>query len=355
MSKIEIQSLKKAIEENETETAVFILEKGLSSQINFFDQIRKEGLFRASRYDYDPTILKKIITSFCQNTPKEDLPLNETKYLGSVLALYSVAYSVNSIYKNFIKNLSNKDLKSYLVSIEQLFWNPYLKTQVTINNHYSQFTKEELAEAFSFYYFQLTQKFSDDDVVLGLIDTKKVKSGYYLQILAELAKLNRYRQYEILVDNFAYYAVRMKSKIFLEPKDELFEKSIRLGYIHYDMQALSDYQRFSDFSAQSLESLSKAFTTNFMDRIFEIKEVPVKRIVMQFPMNDEFRNMIVGDSLFREEYADILKYGKELFVTKEQIELTQIQGNITLIDVIKFQRFIRLLYWALEEFIKEKI
>jgi hypothetical protein len=354
MSKAAIQSLHKAIEEQETETAVSILEKGFYAENCFFSQIRKEGLFRASRYEYDSAVLKKVITSFCQKIPKEDLPLNEANYLESVLALFSVSHSVNSIYKGFKKNLSNKDLKSYLVSIEQLFWNPYIKTQITINNHYSQFTKEELAEAFSFYYFHLTQKFSENNIVLGLIDTKKVKSGYYLQILAELSKINHYRQCEILVDNFDYCATRVKSKIILEPKDELLEKSIRLGYIHYDMQALSDYQRFSDFSAQSLKSLSKAFIADFMDRIFEIKEVPVKRIVMQFPMIDEFRDMIVGDSLFKEEYADVLKYGKELFVTKEQIEFVQIHGNITLIDVIKFQRFIRLLYWAYEKFIEEK-
>jgi hypothetical protein len=350
-----IVELSAAIENDDANGSIVAFRNGFAhGNEDFIKEIKKKGIFRASRYQYNINVIKKIIRDFLKNTPADSIPLNVTTYLNNILSLSHITYSIRVVYNKILNELFGDELKAFLVSIEWLFWQNKPNTrQAEIKNNYQDFNKEELAEGFSLLFYILCDRFSPSNLTLGIIDTKLVKKCHYLNILSQFAKITFFNNCELLIDNFGYSATRNKSYVLLEAPDPLFEKSLRLGYIHHHLQSFGDYhQIYSHSEANSLEEFSKEFSSRFKNDLFFIETRPIKRIVLQLPMMEAIKTMVNNPYFFKEEVAELISFKKEYLISEFQINEVPIYKTISLLDLVLFERFFRLLYWTYEEFIR---
>ncbi len=353
MSNKLISHLEDALKQGDANKAISTCTAGISKKpTRFISQVRKRGVFRSSRYDFEALTIKKVVQNLLQGEIAESIPKDDISYLESIISLLHIAFTARSMFKKILNNLSKKDFKACLVSVEWLFWKHHQKDHQAINQSYKYFSKEELAEAFSFMYYLLCNKYDPADLNINLIDTKAIKNGYYLKKLSELSKLLYFKRCELLIDCFGYKAIREKSVIVIKPPCPRFEQSRKLGYIHNEMQTFGDYhQSLLESEGLSLAKFAQKFSNDYKDFLFSIKTTPAKRIVLQIPVDETLKEIFTKDSFFNEEVAELRSYAKEYLLSISQIESIPIYEKLTIIDVIKFQRLVRLIYWTYEKFI----
>ncbi|MGL1932729.1 MAG: hypothetical protein OCC45_13370 [Desulfotalea sp.] len=353
MSNKLISNLENSIKNSETDKSIYILSEGLSNDgDNLIKNIRKKGIFRASKYDFNAEEIKNVIKKVLDGEIAKDITSENVTYLESVISLSHFAITARSVYERIYNELTRKDFKASLVSVEWLFWIEHHEDEQEIQDSCRSFSKEEIAEAFSYLYYLLCKKYEPAELDTVFINATDVKKGIYLNRLSELSKLLYFKKCELLVDYFNYEAIRDKSHIVINPPSVHFEMAKRWGYISADIQRMGDSQKyFSENNNISLEEFSKNFSQVYKNILFSIPEYPVKRIVMYLPNTPELVKIITQDILFKEEFVELAVHAKELLISNSQIKNVKIYGPLTIIDVIKFQRLIRILYFTYETFV----
>ncbi|WP_419176218.1 hypothetical protein [Desulfosediminicola sp.] len=355
MSDIFVLDLENAIKQRDSIAAISIFQNALSNNSSkSINQVRKKGLFRASKYEFRAEVIADVVKSALQMQATISLKEEEIVYLESVLSLVHFAFTARSVFKKLYRSISINDLKSFIISVELLFWEGNVENGSTVKTTHKDWSAEELSEAFSYYYYLFSNKFDSFELNQTRIDTKAIKKGVYLNTLSDLSKLLYLKKCELMVDNFNYIARRNKSEVYIESPNVIFEKSRKIGYINSEIQMIGDYYKsLSQQTGVSIFDFSKKFSRRLKDKIFKIETHPVKRIVMSIPIIDLFKGMITQDSLFNEEMAELSAHSKELLISEDQILTVNIYNNLTILDIVKFQRFIRLLHWSFETFIDD--
>lgn len=336
----------------------------------FIELLRKKGILRFARYDFQAKILLPLVdTALCENSSK--LGERCQTYLKSVLALGRLAPAVRSRLEGVKASINPRSFKTYLVTIDRLFREECRKDYLLLGSEkvfasWRSFSKEELADAFSYYYSLLLKKRAPTISDLNHLVTAKVSTEFYFEQLAELAKIIRFREAEMLVESFPYRAILAGRSTVVEPEHDEFEKCVRWGYICYAEQRDADIWHFDPRSecentpqnksaaVHTMHELATLFVDRAGDRAFELIEGPCSRVRIHLPVASKFREVFAREGALLEEYHIVRDALKSLFVTFDQLRSKQIHKSITLYDVVKFQRFGMFICMALQEFCRRR-
>lgn len=353
------KALKSALTAGNREESLKLFLEGVGGDEDvFIEEIRKSGAFRCSAYNFVGHDISSLLNAYEERSPPFRANKDPELYFESVRALLYIAQSVRGILKSLSGTFDVNSFKGYLATVDKLFWfpRPHDYTRSSLRRCADDYPIEDLAEAFSYAYYQLTTTGDLGAVTLGHLDEAKVASGYYANRLAEYCGLLKFREAEILVDRFGYSASKVGSTVSIKAPADRLEMSIRLGYIHSENQQYADYGNFQDQvrRAPPLSLVCKSMVDKLGDIMFSINDKPIKRIVMQIPEIPKLRELIVGDDLYAEEYVQLAMIQKELLLTEQQLLTEPISESVTIRDVVKLQRLFRFLFWLFREHINTK-
>jgi len=351
-----VSNLKQLIFEGKSAQALALAKHGLSSdEPQFLTEVRKNGIFRCSTYDFQFQNLQPLIDKVLSEKTISDYARN---YFNSVKLLTIIGRSVQKIFKDLIKELDQETFKSYLVSLDALFWEVEISNGIHSDSGKFSLSREEIASAFSFLFFQANEKHKLDTRQLNEVDTKSIRDKYFLKKLSSFHKITEFREIEILVDYFEYKVTRRNNKIVVEAPDEKLEMSISLGYINSQNQNIADsissIREQLDSGGTFLTKVCLDLAVELKNEIFHIQDNPAKRIVMKFSSSDEISKLITNNNLFAEEEIIINLISKELFLDLSQIKRIKFYKELSLFDVIKFQRFFAVLFHAFFAYISSE-
>jgi hypothetical protein len=350
-----IESLKQAIIQNQSSQALSLLRQGFSkSEREFLEKLRKNGVLRCSCYDFNIQILQPLIDGVLA---EKYLSTETRSYFESLNALIFVARNIQKIYKDLIKEIDSINFKSYLVTVDSLFWKLHIQNYIK-TYHLFNLSREEIASAFSILFYHSKDKNKLNAKHLDSIDIKGIRDNHFLKKLADFYKIVNFRENEILVDYFGYKAVRQNNRVIVEAPDARLEMSICWGYTsHRNQHIAASIKPLLEEDNSDTVSYIK-FVIDMVierkDKFFSIAEHPYKRIVMKFPSEqflDEFAKFIRSNQLFGEEIDRINFLKKELFIDRKQIYEEKFYKDLQLIDIIKFERLFLFLLGAFEAYI----
>jgi len=205
-----ISDLEKAIKQKEISKASSIfLFKLASNEPKFVIELRKKGVLRCSKYEFE----FKVIESLVRIGQKEKLLSESTrKYFESIESLSYIARDIHKIHSELLKETKKENFKNYLVSVDSLFWR--MDESLVFDIHSSnKFNKEDIAMAFSSYFYYLCESQQNINVQLNsLLDIKDIRNKLFLKNLNNFYKISQFKEWEILVDNFEYTTTKFNSK-----------------------------------------------------------------------------------------------------------------------------------------------
>jgi len=316
----------------------------LIDQRAFLMQIRRNGLFRASKYEHRSDVIDKAIATVIESELMLELSADVRAYLQSIRALQRICPEVKNARIELTKALRARRthaLKSLLVVVDRRFllWMPADRAAPTHEGSY--YAPEEYADAFSYIARLFYRTFGVCDEELKYTDEAAIRGGLYDQLLIRACRIRKYEECELLIDVFAYTAVAEDHKIVLRPGDALLEKSIRLGYIQTDAAAIvglfSGLPNGGDAAAsieEEVENFCVAGGTDFI----QLVDTPVPRYVLALPKIPELIDRLSSANLFREDAFYLLGLAKEQYCRPDQLLQTSLDAHLTVFDVLKLQR-----------------
>ena len=227
--------------------------------------LRDKGVLRFARYNFESTTLLTLVERIRTHIGNvgDEHPAN---YLDSVSALGALAPTVQSRLRRLLSDVTPFFFKRHLVAVEYLF-RQLLQQNHDPNRHaWQEFTLEELADGFS-YYFSLLQE-HDSPTVRHLNHLPLPRSGltHFLDNFAELARIIRFRDAETLAAHFPYRACTLGKTTFVAAINPDLEKSIRWGYIRLGAQRSADREESHEAEFPSLKDLAATFVSRLGDR-----------------------------------------------------------------------------------------
>jgi len=171
-------------------------------------------------------------------------------------------------------------------------------------------------------------------------------SGFYDGLIVDAAKIAEFHSTEVLIDAFPYVAVRDGTTVRVASKEPWLEKSVRLGYIQTAMQQLllgrlivADRQH-PDANGLSIWRLAKDMLDHLGEALVALKSTPVVYFSLRLLDAPPFLDLFSSDDLFLEDAVHLQGLGKEDYMCADEITTAHIRDDITVMDVLKLQRFI---------------
>lgn len=220
-----------------------------------------------------------------------------------------------------------------------------------LNKHKIEgYGNEEIFDGISYIIYLYNATIGIKSDIQYTVSAQYVLSDEIEKIILIACKVNQLQEWEICTDYFNYNVKSTGKDFIIFDDTQLFEKSIRLGYVRRDMQEQLFYQNNIKHSEEKLLSLSEV-GGYIKDKLGEqlIKEVGIgalSRYRFEFPepLFDLFKNpnMFQG-KFFEEEMLSISYNAREMIMNNEEASEKKITNNCTLNDVILFQRFFSLM------------
>lgn len=327
---------------------------GLAKAPNAFVQLlRKEGTLRFSRYDFASDILIGLLRATSSESSTE-LSAESRRYLRSMEALGAIAPAVQKRFLRIRETINARSFKSYLVTVDCLFREKHEQIDPKVRESWQNFSKEELCDAFSYYCSLLGHNRLPDLADLNLLIESKVGGSYYRQQLAELARIIRFRDAELMVEALPYFAETRNNVTTVAAEAEDFERATRWGYLRYEQQREADQVQLQRENLPSIADLAKALAPDEQGRLFEVVQHPKSRIRLHLPRVAQFSRLFAGEESFREDYFFIRHVQKSLHLSLDQVYSTPIFKSITLHDLVRFQRLSLYLTIAMEEYCRSR-
>jgi len=350
-----ISALEKAIKQKKiSEASLIFLHELASNELKFVIELRKEGVLRCSKYEFE----FKVIESLVRIGQKQKLLYESTrKYFESIESLSYIARDIHKIHSELLKETEKENFKNYLVSVDSLFWqmDDSFEFETKIPN---KLNKEEITIAFSSYFYYLFNSPQNCNIKLNsLVDVKRIRSKFFLDNLTEFYKTLQFKEWEILVDKFEYTISKINSKnnqIVLESPNIDIEKAISLGYINCQLDEIShsmNHLIYEDSETLLLTKFATDFAMKHKDKLFEIKNSPVKRIIFKIPLTKELIDFLKRDEVFLEEMSTISFLQKALLIDLDKIKNVEICSGLCLFDVLKLQRLFAFLFLCFNAYI----
>jgi len=300
-------------------------------------------LFQPSQFKKDSmSIYIGFVENLIQHFDYFGIEENSKKLFVSILD-YAKCYKiynqeVSSLEKEIIKN------KTWLIGtgytlIEEYF----LKTRDLKS---TKMTKENMATGLSFLINISGNVISIEDNEFQ-IDRKKCKEVE--NILINCVKLSDFREIEPSIFRLGYFFKKCNDKKYIwEPPSEIYEKSLRSGYMKNTMNIMNTVHS-NDDKTQSLYKMAEYFYENFPDVIFHvIEDNKFKRLCMGFRMEEKnVKELLEGfaetlqigkNTIFLEEKNEIDHLCKDLFVSDTELLELKITDKLSLFEFLEIHR-----------------
>lgn len=313
-------------------------------------EIRRVGLFRASRYAYQGSRVVDIATVILQIRPLLDLHPDRVVYLESVQALTRLAPNVRQQHNNiakFLRSRKNEVIKTILVTVNDIFYHGWMDNPKVDSEQLLHYSPEEICESASLMLSMYREMFKLTAETCNLVDEKALKSKecIYFALFVAAAKINKFREAEATIDGLPYQAVLSGTSVTVSSIDPDIEKSVSLGYIQSELQRIKRLQILKKIDAPPSikDFVTQGFRMETRERIVSIVDKPIRRLTCLLPVNHEIFGLFSTDQRFRDEIESLLVLDTESFDDREVVPTYKISDKISSVDIFKMQRYFRFL------------
>lgn len=240
-----------------------------------------------------------------------------------------------------------KDLLAYL---DYMFYSNHSTSNASNKNNNASnknklesYSHEEISEGISYiiYLYDTNIGIKEDCNYIALpeyVSSEEIEA----QILLA-CKINQLQEWEISIDYFDYKLRTTNNKeAFIFDSKELFEKSLRLGYIKTDMQGAIFHKQNDlacidkDFSLFEGTKIIKSKFKNELMTSIEAGKLSRFRFEFPEPLFVPFQNHNI---LFKEECLTLAYTAREFIMDFDEVSDKKITNHCSLKDVLLFQRF----------------
>jgi len=345
-----LQSLKKALDKsNRGRAANWLSLIALLDHDRSYEQIRRVGLMRSSKYEFRSEVLSFAVDSLIQAAPVLTLADRWIRYLRSVSALLRLAVEVRRTHLQLLKRLRQEPpmvfIKTLLAEVDFLFLTDHQSDKRLPSSELSHFTKEDLAEAFSYLYFWNLRINGARDEAFALVDAAKLISGDYLKILVQAAHIRVFIESEIMVDAFLYlceWDASTKTFHLTAPEPRL-EQSIRCGFIQHTHLDMSAFQGAVAEKAVPIQDLASRFYKATKDKFVRFKKEPIPRYVFLIPLGGPLKEFLGSEALFHNEATVAYALYRDSLTSFAKLGETRVGATLTMWDVVKVVRLFNFL------------
>lgn len=315
----------------------------------FVERLREKGILRPSKYDFDISLLPKIISKI---ETKISLPTEVKEYLSFSKNISIAACDVFSMQQDIILELrrGKGSIFRYLLIFADTVFLMQTKSLLPLKmegevNDLSHFQAEDIAEAVGYILYIYSTKIGSADHP----NPKYSFSNFNIEnMVLAAAKIRSFCEFEIYVDYYGYSLTvdPENSRLFsLTPSSESLEKAHRYGYIQTDQQAFINLLERNQEEGEKLEDIGAKIYDDFGKELITRVETPIDRYVMAMPLPTKIRDTLFQDALFSEERHEVTTLSKEWSVTPNDLLSFRLSDHVTMMDVLKVHRFFNLLRW----------
>lgn len=320
----------------------------------FLREARRQGIFRSSKLGFHSEPIHHVVTSLIADGPAIGWSAEELVYLTSVRELLSLGPAVRATRRELVRELTARRevvVKSCMVCVDRAF-RPSIdhmpseaEQMAQVSGQPEYFHPNQKAAGLSTIVALMEEVVGWSKTTTVLIDEKGIKDGVFENLLALAARLGEFTNAEVSLDAFPYRAERLNQKsktVMLSAIDDRFEKSVQLGYVHANAHSRMA-QQYDGPDVNHLYSLRDAAVRMHKARGHEFIEKvakPLERYVLRLPLVPPLLNMLKSDELFKEEILYLRRLAREAYLDGEMICGMQIVPGLTVMDLIKVQRFV---------------
>lgn len=315
-------------------------------------RMRKDGLFRASRYGFDSGCLKKIVAAALELSVTAPLPPEQIQYLESVQALLELARPARQIHRSIVDRLKTRKgaaLKTLLALVNSSFSANWMGSDQADESQPLRWSATDLASAFSRLYMiwrddlgigARTWNWTDDHAA-------SAHEGIYSSLLVDALRINELIDAEVLLDGLPYKAQATPAGVLVSAIDPKFERSVRLGYVQADLQVLiraASSQQHMGGDQPKLPSFQEALSAFLKAGLLEcvlLKEEPVARFVIALPDLPPLIELLNFSGPFLEEFPLFQGALIDNFQPPKSAIL-QVSEHLSIMDLFKAQRLFNL-------------
>jgi hypothetical protein len=311
-------------------------------------RLKQEGILRASKHDFGPGRPLGILTPLLDNSVELGLDATTVAYLKSTKNLLGLARHAEREYRELMAIVQREPFTlahSCLVTIELLFLGAmYPELDFGLDWSIEPYTKEDIAEGFSFLWSQVYRQLGITRMTTGLWDSHGIHNGRYLTILRRAASLREFAQAEVLVEAFDYYCETSAEAVEIRPRTPEVEKSIRLGYIDHEMRGARLVNEVNETGIATLRHGGEALH-EAMQRHGQIQHIRegLERVRFVFPVIPELVKQLHDKKMFAEEVAGVMAVLEDYGLTPADSDAYQVADGLSLGDIRRLQRFATLI------------
>lgn len=205
--------------------------------------------------------------------------------------------------------------------------------------------KEEIAAAVSFLLHTISERRPQLTHQLNFSSDEYITSGRITRLVEDACLLDDLREAELLVESFQYRCVCEGTGLRLVPPSELFARTMHLGYIRTELQALQDVRPEPE-AASMKELVAQVLTQKELVPFGLATDFGYSRyrLALAEPLFDYIaENLFKSDALFEEEVIYLSHIFKEQLLDYDYLTTVLVRDNLTLLDFLKFQRIFHFL------------
>ncbi|HHL0199216.1 TPA: hypothetical protein ACQZOI_000037 [Raoultella ornithinolytica] len=344
-----IDALMDSIKEERIQNAIgflrFILYGGFDNPI---DEIRKKGAFRTSKYNYKTKALRFLISDiFFVNL----INSKGLEYINNILNIIELSAEIRLLRSNIIEFIKSRSyfLKTALAIADMVYYdtNNYdISDEMSLTDSLFFRNKETILSSISFTLGLYKEVYANARMTKALLTDEEYSDDMYMECFYNAYLIQIFNDIEIKIDFFNYKAHKFNDNITIENYE--FETALRRSYARSELRWLSiatnimKNETIKEKIKMFSEFLSEFFSANDNsddNLVYEIKESPVKRIVLKtlYTEYGHETNIFSHDRLFLEEAAMIETLCLENY--NDEFLSIKLYKNFTAFDIIKIQRY----------------
>ena len=308
------------------------------------DEIRRSGIFRSSKYGFQPAGPRFVIATLLRQKANLGLSDSFLQFLTSSRNLLYISHTIRRLdasIRRFVHRRQDVLLKTIVALADQFFMTDHREDLAVSTDEWQHYTKEELAEAASYIIYCFDDGVGVQDQHFNLIDEDGLLRGLYHALLVKACKVVRFREAEVMIDAFGYSCQRGGRSLRIQPPYPKMEMSIRLGFIQQEQANVRTSLKREDAvraGQTSIFSVADDFYDRFHEEIVRILDRPMRRYVFALPDAPKFTSLFSHDGLFVEEGLFLDEILNSELASWEELRNFLVREDLTIFDLLKVNR-----------------
>ena len=308
------------------------------------EHARRAHLFACSGYGFNPRVPLALASSILPHAGEFGFSPDEHAYLTSVVALLRFGRHAQEEVRILVKALRRQQLtliRGCLITVDCLFLRDmYPEVDWGLHLETGEFTKEELAEGFSYLCHLLREEIGLTKRTAGLWDVEQIDSGHYLSVLTRAASLRKYREVERLIDGFEFRCQRdpRTSCLVVTAPTPAVEKSIRLAYIDAQQRRGPPLEVLKRAGWPSLRDVAEGLHRFAKARALIQERGPLRRLRFEIPITQELVQLVRSGPTAAEDVVSIANAVEDYHVDARTLSGFQISPHLSLLDISRVHR-----------------